>query len=280
MKLLTGLLMLIILPLVLQAQESQQKTFTKGDHQVKESFTATISTKIVRNAPFSAEAISESVQILADGNKFTQYETTKIYRDSQGRVRREQIPNAGANTGFVNEIEQTISIFDPVAGVRFLLNTKAKTARQSEAQTIYSGEKSKVSSQSINETKKETGSTSVRKQYIIRANPKFSPETSKNESLGVQEIEGVKAVGTRSTTTVPAGTIGNERAFDIVYERWFSEELQQIILSKHTDPRFGVQTYRLTNIRRNEPDRSLFTPPAGYTIKNSKVSTYQINRTL
>jgi hypothetical protein len=96
-----------------------------------------------------------------------------------------------------------------------------------------------------------------------RETPKF-PET--HESLGKQTVEGVEAEGTRNTITIPAGTIGNERAIQIVSERWYSPELQAVVMTKHSDPRFGETTYRLTNISRGEPDHSLFELPAGYTI--------------
>jgi hypothetical protein len=88
----------------------------------------------------------------------------------------------------------------------------------------------------------------------------------KVETLGVQNVEGVQAEGTRRTTLIPAGAIGNERPIEVVYERWYSKELQMIVLSKNSDPRFGEQTYRLTNITRADPPITLFSPPADYKI--------------
>ena len=90
---------------------------------------------------------------------------------------------------------------------------------------------------------------------------------AKKESLGKQFIEGVEADGTRSTVTIPPGEIGNERAIEIVSERWYSAELQTVVMTRHSDPRFGETTYKLTNISRTEPDRSLFELPGGYTLK-------------
>lgn len=87
---------------------------------------------------------------------------------------------------------------------------------------------------------------------------------SKSEDLGTRDFEGVSATGTRKVTTIPAGDVGNERPIEIVYERWFSKDLGMVVFSKHSDPRFGDQTYRLTNIVRTEPDPSLFTVPTGY----------------
>ncbi|MEP7075741.1 MAG: hypothetical protein ABI878_08010, partial [Acidobacteriota bacterium] len=92
---------------------------------------------------------------------------------------------------------------------------------------------------------------------------------TKKESLGTQNVEGVQAEGTRSTTTIPAGAVGNERPIEIVYERWYSKDLQMIIVSKHNDPRIGEQTYRLTNIVRGEPSSTLFSPPADYKVIES-----------
>jgi TonB family protein len=86
------------------------------------------------------------------------------------------------------------------------------------------------------------------------------------ESLGTQMVEGVAAEGTRQIQTIPAGAIGNERQIDIVSERWYSPELQMVILIKHSDPRYGETTQRLTNIDRNEPETSLFSVD-GYEIK-------------
>jgi hypothetical protein len=52
-----------------------------------------------------------------------------------------------------------------------------------------------------------------------------------------------------------------------VNERWYSPELQTVVLSKNSDPRMGETTYRLTNISRGEPDPSLFQVPTDYTVK-------------
>ncbi|HEY1403787.1 MAG TPA: hypothetical protein VGB05_06655, partial [Pyrinomonadaceae bacterium] len=90
------------------------------------------------------------------------------------------------------------------------------------------------------------------------------------ESLGKQMIEGVEAEGTRTTITFPAGMMGNERPINIVSERWYSAELQTVVLTKHSDPRFGETSYRLTNINRSEPSRTLFEVPSDYTVKEGR----------
>ncbi|MBS1788568.1 MAG: energy transducer TonB [Acidobacteria bacterium] len=94
--------------------------------------------------------------------------------------------------------------------------------------------------------------------------PAFNTNT---ESLGKQTIEGIEVEGKRSVTTIPVGAIGNERPIEIVSESWYSPELQTTIMSKRTDPTSGETTYRLVNIRRAEPDASLFQVPSDYTVK-------------
>ncbi|MDT5293477.1 MAG: hypothetical protein QOJ76_357, partial [Acidobacteriota bacterium] len=64
-----------------------------------------------------------------------------------------------------------------------------------------------------------------------------------------------------------AGELGNEQPINIVNERWYSPELQVVVLTRHSDPRFGETTYRLTNITRAEPAASLFQVPSDYTVK-------------
>jgi TonB family protein len=92
-------------------------------------------------------------------------------------------------------------------------------------------------------------------------------DNARNESLGKQSIEGVEAEGTRRTVEIPAGEIGNERPIEIVFERWYSPELQVVVMTKHSDPRFGETTYRLTNINRSEPAHELFEVPADYKVQ-------------
>jgi len=101
--------------------------------------------------------------------------------------------------------------------------------------------------------------------FVFRSNSGNANEVK--EQLGKQTIEGVEAEGTRTTVTIPAGEIGNERAIEIVSERWYSPELQLVVMTRHSDPRFGETTYKLTNVNRAEPAKSLFEVPAGYTVK-------------
>ena len=86
------------------------------------------------------------------------------------------------------------------------------------------------------------------------------------EDLGSETMQGVTVTGTRTTRTIPVGQIGNDAPISIVTEVWMSPELKTVVYSKRSDPRMGVQTFQLTNITRGEPDPSLFTVPAGFSI--------------
>ena len=104
--------------------------------------------------------------------------------------------------------------------------------------------------------------------YVFRTKP--GPDANEvKQDLGKQIIEGVEAEGTRTTITIPAGEIGNERPIEIVSERWYSPELQLVVMTRNSDPRSGETTYKLTNINRTEPAKTLFEVPSDYTIKTN-----------
>ncbi len=98
----------------------------------------------------------------------------------------------------------------------------------------------------------------------------------KNEDLGPRDFDGVQATGTRRVTTIPADAIGNERPIEIVYEQWYSKDLGMVVYSKNSDPRFGDQTYKLTNIVRTEPDPTLFSVPTEYKKVTENGTIYRI----
>src|SRR4029079_6500871 len=87
--------------------------------------------KVVKGAPYSGESVTETIQTLSDGNRIVNRMTSSVYRDSEGRTRREQsLKGLGI---FANGEEgiQTIFINDPVAGVTFTLDSRSHTANKS-----------------------------------------------------------------------------------------------------------------------------------------------------
>ncbi|MBA3247790.1 MAG: energy transducer TonB [Pyrinomonadaceae bacterium] len=330
--------------------------------------------KLVKGAPYSAEAITETVQTLSDGNRLTRKSTATVHRDSEGRTRRDQTLGAIGPWATAEEPTRAVFINDPVSGTHYILDPEHRTARKSQfffrtaagksgtafefhiapppepgappsppggpsqgalkrVQPDYppiakaAGAQGTVAVEIvINETGEVISAKAVEghpllhqasveaarqwqfkpteidgKPAKVTGRVTFNfvlPEKEREqdpplrvrapmrapapphidalpaaqsqavkETLGKQSIEGVEAEGTRTTLTIPAGAIGNERPINIVSERWYSPELQLVLMSKHSDPRFGETTYRLTNINRSEPARTLFEVPGDYTLK-------------
>lgn len=251
----------------------------------------------VKGAPFSADAVTETVQTLADGNRITNSSTTKLYRDSEGRTRRELSQGAQAMTVMpfpgptMSHSEVTIS--DPVAGVNYMLNTKSRTAMKlpvpQHVQKIKKGpEHTDSGSTASSDPSAKTGAPEHRTGFMVMPsgdNMVFTTHMSgkvtgdfKTESLGKQTIEGVEAQGERVTQTIPAGQIGNEQPIVSTTETWFSPRLQRLVLSKRHDPRFGDTTFKLTNISLTEPSPSLFQVPSDYTITDPKAEAERMRK--
>ena len=89
-------------------------------------------------------------------------------------------------------------------------------------------------------------------------------------SLGTKTIEGVTVNGTRTTRTIPAGAIGNEKAIEIVFERWYSPDLLTDVMTKRSDPFSGESVFMLTNIKRDEPAASWFQVPSDYKMVSGR----------
>jgi hypothetical protein len=238
---------------------------------------ASIVGKTVKGAPYSAEAVTETAQTLADGNRITSKSSAVTYRDSEGRTRREMaltMPGMPDPPTF-------ITINDPVAGTSYHLDTKMRTARklpvapEGIAFGVASAPAVRMRSKVEGVTHEPAAGTAMISiqqsgglhNAIQLRRPAGEPKT---EALGKRAIDGVEAEGSRSTITIPAGEVGNERDIHIVTERWYSPELQTVVLSKHSDPRMGETTYSLTNIKRGDPHPSLFQVPSDYTMVNDE----------
>ncbi|MCX6614516.1 MAG: hypothetical protein NTZ98_00285 [Acidobacteria bacterium] len=229
--------------------------------------------RLVKGAPYSADSVNETVQTLADGNRIVRKETVRVYRDSEGRTRREmKVPGiariAGSGSGRTDHASterETITISDPVAGVRYVLDPATRTAFKTPlGQGVGSLITHREAPVQNIVTSNAPGGTIVFEQRIVNSS---DSEQTKTEPLGKQTIESLEAEGTRSTYTIPAGQLGNDRPIDIVSERWYSSKLQTALLTTHSDARFGTTTFRLSNVSLAEPARSLFEVPADYTIK-------------
>ncbi|MGB0033984.1 MAG: hypothetical protein WBP79_00745 [Candidatus Acidiferrales bacterium] len=202
--------------------------------------------KTVAGSPYTASFSTQTTQALSDGNHIQRTTSGTLARDSQGRVRRDMtLPAIGPWAASGKAAPQVTFINDPVAGTRFFLHPDQKTAEKMPGHSFKGHKRGNANA------------------------PKF-PRRDSTEvvttSLGTQMINGVSAEGTRYTRTIPAGEIGNEKPIQIVTERWFSNELQTVVMTKRSDPRSGETLFQLTNIQRQEPAATLFQVPSDYSV--------------
>jgi hypothetical protein len=220
----------------------------------------------VTGKPFSATEVRRTVQMLANGAKLENSDSNQFYRDDQGRTRAEQTVNG----------RTTIVIMDPVARIVAILDRSAKTVRKTpipagavNGGVAVSGGRVMVRMGSTTTQTVEAHSNSpvaAANHMELRVNQTEKPGARVNaEELGEKMVNGVMAQGKRETRGIPAGSIGNDRELQIVDERWFSNDLQVLIKSTNSDPRFGENSYQLTNIVRAMQDPALFQIPADYT---------------
>jgi hypothetical protein len=235
----------------------------------------------VAGAPYSAEAVTQTTQTLADGNRIVNKSTSKIYRDSAGRERREQPLPSFEATPAGDTAPVMIMISDPVAKVNYSLESRSKTATKMAGGSGAPQMRVNVGAVGgaftrVLSAPAAGGVTSFGNQtFFYQGRLAMAPEPAqKKEDLGKSTIEGVPVDGTRTTITIPAGQVGNERPIEVVSERWYSPELQVLVMSKDTDPRMGETVYQLTNLSRVEPLSSLFEVPPDYQVNDlSKVET-------
>jgi hypothetical protein len=226
----------------------------------------------VKGAPYSAEAVTQTTQTLADGSHIVNSTSSMIYRDSEGRERREEsIAKLGIMSAEGPPVK-AVFISDPVAKVSYSLDAASHTAHKiaglpGNTATVASVKPG--TTVSINRGFSSSTGAAVGGPVVIleaRTIGGNDETEEKIEKLGTQAMEGVQTEGTRTTRTIPAGLIGNERDINIVSERWYSQELHVLVLSKHSDPRLGETVYKLTNINRAEPLHSMFEVPTDYSI--------------
>lgn len=249
-----------------------------------------VETRITKGAPYSGDAVTEFTQVLSDGNRIQRKTVTRNFRDSEGRTRRE-------TTNTVNGVEKvSVTIVDPVAGTSWVLDPDARTAMQSRSiLAVGAGQRSggggigagggvargggggggggrggAVPATATPTWTTPPAGTPPTIATVAPARIGEGDDQPAKEELGQKSIEGVMAEGSRTTTTIAAGKIGNAQPIKIVSEQWFSPDLQVLIMTRHSDPRSGETVYRLTNIIRGEQDRSLFEVPADYTIQDRR----------
>jgi len=225
----------------------------------------------VKGVPFCANVVTEHTQSFADGNRIHTTENSSLCRDSEGRTRRDASLNLlGASPQ--GSAPKLVTIVDPVAGVRYMLDSEHKFAHKMPFPPGPPGAGQPVKGEQI---------------FMLRAAPPDGPAVTTNmfykkvgadanepppasEDLGDQTINGIHATGTRVTTTIPSGKMGNDKPIVVTSERWYSADLKATVMTKHDDPWAGNLKTEFTNVNMSEPDASLFLIPSDYTIVEDK----------
>jgi hypothetical protein len=216
----------------------------------------------VQGAPYSATITNESVQTLADGNRIVQTSSGTTARDSMGRTRQDApLPPIGNMSPA--DAPHIVFLQDPVAQVSYTLNLTDKTAAKNPG---FFGMALPGLSTSIAFSGATIARAPLPQTVAIQSRAIADEGQAQTEELGSKTMEGVTVTGTRTTHTIPAGQIGNDRPLSIVTEVWTSPDLKTVVYSKRTDPRMGDQTFQLTNIVRAEPDPTLFAVPSDFKI--------------
>jgi hypothetical protein len=222
----------------------------------------------VTGSPVSAIQQQHILQVLSDGTRIEHNESQPFYRDSMGRTR---IENGPPGSG-------PVTIQDPVGKVTIMLDPTAKTAQKMPAPFArYGGDLRAVYALSGNAAPGR-GQTQVtvstggpgRSMAILDGAAGAATVKPAEEDLPSQIVNGVLATGRRTTLTIPAGEIGNDRPIRVVSEIWYSDNLKMMVKSSNSDPRFGDSSFELTNINPSEPDAGLFQIPADYAVSEAK----------
>lgn len=275
--------------------------------------------RIVQGAPYCADAVHETVQTLADGNRIVHRQSSRLCRDAQGRTRQE-VERGG---------RKVVYLRDPVAQEHWRLDPDRRTARrlhaagpEIEIEGLFDrnawrdyGERMREWARGVSERVMRgadlappappappspptppvpprpsavvvqpmaPGTDREVEVRVLRfdgpgAAPAMAPpavrwsaQTLAPRGRGVttvlppREVEGLSAHGERTTWTIEAGRIGNEKPIEIVREVWTAPALALTVLSRDLDPRSGEVSYRLANLKRGEPDAALMRVPDDY----------------
>ena len=249
-------------------------------------------------APYSGVGTTKVVRTLGDGNRIVRTNTMRYARDAKGRTRTEY-SLAAVGPIPLEETRTVVTIEDPVANKRYVLHPEERRAEVMDNTMMYGsfgrGEmrntvvanRGAVSSMTVEAGPMESrpampmptpSMAASSGTFVAMAAPPMvgiagdcgSPGMQSRKlpapvSLGERNIEGVKAIGSRHEFQIAAGAIGNEQPITVRTEQWFSPELGVVIESSHQDPMVGDTSYRLSQIKRGEPDATLFMIPADYT---------------
>jgi len=260
------------------ADGAQTFRFDALDHDARRG-TTTMRMNVVKNAPYTAQVVTERTQALADGNQIAIRRTTMTYRDGAGRTRQE-IRDADGEV-------VTVTINDPVAGATLILHPRDRSAvriahtRKDGGEDIIvkrvegTGDAERQRDVRIQVPRALGGSDTALRDAQMQVAPLMNgafadlkwASKAATKDLGTRDVGGIKAEGKLRSYEIPAGALGNRNPIVVSDETWTAPDLQVTVYTKHSDPRSGDVVFRLENVRREEPAAALFAVPADYTVR-------------
>ncbi len=193
----------------------------------------------IAGAPFTAKVQIVSHQKLADGTEHVVTTSNTVARSNTGRIyneRRQLLPR-----GYHGEPRLLSShIYDPNTRVSVFLNPATRIARE---QVLEARGPSSPTSRRVPTT----------------------PDVVESD-LGVQLLDGVELHGLRKSRTIPAAVSGTGKNVDVEDDYWYSTDLALDMIIRHSDSRSGEQMVAVTEVKRTEPDATLFAVPPGYKL--------------
>ena len=206
----------------------------------------------VAGAPYSAVGITESVMTFADGNRIIRSETSRLFRDSQGRTRIERDLTLQNSAVSLPSLEM-VMINDPVSGHCYALQKWKSIAydipRSGNAIVVPRP----PIAPPLPTAHLSTPGLDLSNTPGFESTAAYgSPEPGTQVALGEQMVDGIRTVGTRVSHLVRPESIGNEKAIHITVEQWFSPGLGLVVVNTQRST-LGEINFRLSHIRSAAP---------------------------
>ncbi len=218
-----------------------QSAVERGPDGKTQTVTAGIEVLPFPGLPFiGTDTIVRTVPVVG-GSSVVTSETSKVIRDSQGRIYRERHHFAVLGT----DPQKTLHIFQVLDPLTHTF-TECTIATRRCTITGYHPR--------LTVSLQPAGPFDGGKRILTR------------ESLGEQTAEGLNVIGTRETTTILPGAVGNDRTLTLTREFWYSPDLKNNISVTRIDPREGTVAIHLAILSRSEPDPGVLAIPSEYVV--------------